>query len=89
MEENIILKKVLYMNLEATRVRGRPRNRWQDEVREHGRLDGGKGWMERVWNREECKKLLRMARNRCILHMPMELMNKYKCMLKTTDTQIQ
>jgi hypothetical protein len=35
-------KKVLYMNLETTRVRGRPRNRWQDEVREDGRPDGGR-----------------------------------------------
>jgi len=33
-EENRIPKKVSYMNLEATRLRGRPRNRWQDEVRE-------------------------------------------------------
>ena len=30
-------KRVLYMNLETTRLRGRPRNRWQDEVREDGR----------------------------------------------------
>jgi hypothetical protein len=64
-------KKVLYMNLEI-RLRGRPRNRWQDEVREDGRLVGGKGWKERVYNREEWMKLLRMARNRHILHMPME-----------------
>jgi hypothetical protein len=42
-EENRILKTVLYMNLKTTRLRGRPRNRWQDEVREDGRLDG-KGW---------------------------------------------
>ena len=53
MEENIIPKKVLYMNFETTRMRGRPRNRWQDEVREDGRLVGGKGWKERVYNREE------------------------------------
>ena len=33
MEENRIPKKVLYMNLETTRLRGRPRNRWQDEVK--------------------------------------------------------
>jgi hypothetical protein len=33
MEENKIPKKVLYRNMEATRMRGRPRNRWQDEVR--------------------------------------------------------
>jgi hypothetical protein len=34
MEKNRIPKRVLYMNLETTRPRGRPRNRWQDEVRE-------------------------------------------------------
>ena len=43
MEENRILKKVLYMNLERTRLTGRPRNRWRDKVRENGRLAGGKG----------------------------------------------
>jgi len=63
------------MNLEKTRLRGRPRNRWQDEMREDGRLVGGEGWKERVYNREEWKKLLRTARNRRNLHMPMELMN--------------
>ena len=31
MEENRIPKRVLYMNLETTRPRGRPRNRWLDE----------------------------------------------------------
>ena len=28
----------------GTRLRGRARNRWQDEVREDGRLNGGKWW---------------------------------------------
>jgi hypothetical protein len=42
MEENIIPKRVLYMNLGA-RLRGRPRNRCQDEVREDGRIVGGEG----------------------------------------------
>jgi hypothetical protein len=60
------------MNLETTRLRGRPRNRRQEEVREDGRLVDGKEWKERIHNREEWKKLLRMARNHCILHMPME-----------------
>ena len=53
MEENRIPQKVLYMTLETTRLRGRPRNRWQDKVREDGRLVGEKGWKERVYNREE------------------------------------
>jgi hypothetical protein len=46
--------------------------RWNDEAREDGRLVGGKGWKERVYSREEWKKLLRTARNRRILHMPKE-----------------
>jgi hypothetical protein len=45
---------------------------WQDEVRVSGRLVGGEGWQEKVYNREEWKKLLRKARNCPILHMPME-----------------
>jgi len=60
------------MNLGTTRLRVRPRNRWQDEVREDGRIVGGEGWQEKVRNREERKKLLRTARNRRILHIPME-----------------
>jgi len=72
MEENRISKKVLYMNLETTRPKGRSRNRSQDEGREDGRLVGGRGWKERVYNRKEWKKLLRTARNRRILHMPMK-----------------
>jgi len=45
MEKNRIPQKVFCMNLGTTRLRGRPRNRWQNEVREDGRLVGGK-WME-------------------------------------------
>ena len=71
MEENKILGRVLYMNLGTTRLRGRTRNRWQDEVREDGRIVGGERWQEKVHNREERKKLLRTARNRRILYMPM------------------
>jgi len=72
MEENRIPKRVLYTNLGTTRLRGRPRNRRQDEVREDGRIAGGEGWQEKVQNREEWKKLLRTARNCHILHVPME-----------------
>jgi hypothetical protein len=58
MEENRIPKRVLYMNLELTRPVGRPRNRWQDEVREDKRIVRGEEWQEKVYNREEWKKLL-------------------------------
>jgi len=54
-ERNKIPKRVLYMNLGTTILRDTPGNRWQDEVREGGRLVCGKGWKERVYNREEWK----------------------------------
>jgi hypothetical protein len=74
MEENGIAKRVLYMNLEITSPRGRPRNRGKDEVREDGRIVGGEEWHEKVYIREERKKLLRTARDRRILHISMELL---------------
>jgi len=75
MEYKRIPIKVSYMNLEVTRLRGKPRNRWEDEVREDGRLVGGKGG-RKDYITEEWKKLPRTARNCHILHMPIELMNK-------------
>ena len=58
MEENRVPKKVLNMNLGTTRLRGRPRNRWQDEVKEDGRIVGREGWQEKLHDKEEWKKLL-------------------------------
>jgi hypothetical protein len=71
-EENRIPKIVVYMNLELTLPRGRTRNSWQDEVKEDGRIVGREEWLDKAYNREEWKKLQRTARNRRILHMPME-----------------
>jgi hypothetical protein len=42
MEGNRIPTRVLYITLESTRSRGRPRNRWKEEVREVGRTVGGR-----------------------------------------------
>jgi hypothetical protein len=72
MEGNKITKRILYMNLESTRPRGRPSNRRQDEVTKDERIVGGEEWQEKVCNREDGKKLLRMARNCHILHNQME-----------------
>jgi hypothetical protein len=69
MEEIKIPKKLINMCKACVQ---KTRNRWQDEVREDGRLVGGTVWKERLCNREEWKKLLRTVRNRHILHMPME-----------------
>jgi hypothetical protein len=48
MKENRIPEQVLYMNLK-TRLRGRPRNRWQDEV--NGRIFG-EGRKEKVYKKK-------------------------------------
>ena len=50
MEENRIPKRVLCMNLETTRPRGRARNRRLNEVREDGRMVGGEEWQEKVYD---------------------------------------
>jgi hypothetical protein len=47
MEGNRIHKRVLYMNLETTRLSGRPRNRWQD--------GGERGWKN--WRRVAGKSM--------------------------------
>jgi len=52
MQENRIPRRVLYMNL-GTRLRGRPRNRWKDKVKEDGRIVGGERWQEKFHNRED------------------------------------
>jgi hypothetical protein len=61
MEGNRIPERVLYTNLER-----RPRNRWKVEVKEDGIIIritiifiiGGEAWKDKVYNREEWKKLL-------------------------------
>jgi hypothetical protein len=58
--------------LESTRLRGRRNFKWQDEAREDGGIVGGEEWQVKLHNIVEWKKLLRTARNRRILHMPME-----------------
>jgi hypothetical protein len=69
MEENRIPEKALYMNLGTTRLRSRPRNRWQDKVREDGRIVGGEGWQQKINKREEWKKIMRKERNSRIMKM--------------------
>ena len=85
-DRNTIPKRVLYMNLGTTRLRGRPRNRWQNEVREDGRIGGGEGWQENVHNREmeeapeNGKELSHSAyakgTNECIFYSVMVCCNK-------------
>jgi hypothetical protein len=52
MEENRIHQKSIIYEFGNNKL-VRPRNRWQDEMREDGRLTGGKEWKERVYDRAE------------------------------------
>jgi hypothetical protein len=64
MEENRIPKSVLYVyEFGNIKIERQTKKQRQDEVREDRRIVGGEGWQEKVHNREEQKKLLRMARN--------------------------
>ena len=44
------------MDLGTKRLRGRPKNRWQFEVRGDGRIFVGEGWQEKVRNKEELEE---------------------------------
>jgi len=54
MEENRIPPKncIIYI-FGNNKMRGRPRNGWQGDVREDGRIFGEEGWQEKVHKREE------------------------------------
>jgi hypothetical protein len=56
MVSNGYLIRVLCMNMETRRQRVRAGNRWQDEVREDGRIVGGK-----VGRKKSCKELSHSA----------------------------
>jgi len=44
MEEDRIPNRVIYTHLGTTRLRIKPRNKWQDEVRDKGRTVCGEMW---------------------------------------------
>ena len=75
MGENRIPKSVLYMIWEQHDWEVDQEIDGKMEWGSSGRIVGWEGQQEKVHNREEWKKLLRTAGNRCILHMPMEWMN--------------
>jgi hypothetical protein len=62
-------KKILNMNLEETRLRSRPRNRWQDEVRRMVGKGRRKGYII-----EKMEEAPENGKESSHLHMQMELM---------------
>jgi hypothetical protein len=62
MDENCMLRRLMYVQLEGLRKVGRPCARWRDEVGKDARMLGLRSWWATAMNREEWRKLLREAR---------------------------
>jgi hypothetical protein len=70
MGENRTAKSIIYEygNNKTKRQTKKQMAGW----REDGKMVGGEEWQEKVYEREEWKRLLRTARNHRILHMPID-----------------
>jgi hypothetical protein len=79
--------KVLYMNLETTRLRGRPRNGWQNEVKEDVTIVGGEEWQEKVYD-TGMEEAATTVRNCLILHVPVFEGDFSEIFLKHTQARV-
>ena len=62
MEEDRIPKKIFTQELEGTRRRGRPRNRWKEEAERDLQVLGVRRWRHLVADRKKWKDIVRQAK---------------------------
>jgi len=62
MEEDRMPKKIFTQELEGTRRRGRPRNRWKEEAEKDLQVLGVRRWRELVADRKKWKDIVRQAK---------------------------
>jgi len=62
MEEDRIPKNIFTQELEGTRRRGRPRERWKEEVERDLQVLGVRRWRELVADRKKWKDIFRKAK---------------------------
>ena len=62
MEEDRIPKKIFTQELEGTRRRGRPRERWKEEVERDLQVLGVRRWRELVADRKKWKGIVRQTK---------------------------
>ena len=55
-------KKIFTEELEGTRIRRRPRKRWEEEVERDLQVLGVRRWKEMVADREKWKDIVRQAK---------------------------
>jgi hypothetical protein len=61
-DENCVLRTLMYVQPEGLRKVRRPRARWRDEVVKEARMLGLRSWWATVINQEEWRKLLKEAK---------------------------
>jgi len=62
MEEDRMPKKIFTQELEGTRRRGRPRERWKEEVERDLQVVGMRRWRELVADGKKWKDIVRQAK---------------------------
>ena len=62
MEEDRMLKKIFTQELEGTSRRGRPRERWKEEVESDLQVLGVRRWRELVADRKKWKDIVQQAK---------------------------
>jgi hypothetical protein len=62
MSDERVAKRIYKWKPYATRPKGRPRLRWQDEVRNDLRKMGVKNWKQRVQERKQWKEIIEQAK---------------------------
>jgi hypothetical protein len=61
-DENCVLRTLMYVQPEGLRKARRPRARWRDEVGKDARMLGLRSWWAAVMNGEDWRKLLNEAK---------------------------
>jgi hypothetical protein len=62
MSDERVAKSIYKWKLYATRPKGRPRLRWEDDVRSDLRKMGVKNWKQRVQVRKQWKEIIEQAK---------------------------
>jgi hypothetical protein len=62
MPDERVAKSIYKWEAYATRQKGRPRLRWEDDVRNDLRKMGVKNWKQRVQKRKQWKKIIEQAK---------------------------
>jgi hypothetical protein len=62
MPDGRVAKSIYKRKPYATRLKGRPRLRWEDDVRNDLKKIGVKNWKQRVQERNQCKEIIQQAK---------------------------